>query len=1816
MDFSALSFIRPLPQAQQLIDDDSSSMDSITLGQLKSMVGTQTKQRQQRFDFRYEDEDTVFNEIDEFFSYVEVPQYAENMRAWQGSFNGEWTKSSLSERKAHIELLLESLEHRDAEKRFVNARRLLYILQGTFAETTSPEHQLHWIIDNAKLVRSADGLSRIVDAIKISSSKHDVLSNISESDTRHLGISQAEKQDFIEEVNTELSMYYAILYFMVEVMKGDEDFGDELMSLDPPLPIYLFSLVASLKEKSLRGYPVKKVGDSYSKFDFDTKQAADQTIKSTPVDFYTFRQESAVKYPTFVPQPPSSDKELTTERLATALSPIPVRPPYHQTHSDPQHPNQPGQPMHDPMHMNMGTGMGIGTPAPSPPPHLQNLNPNQNPNLQNPKQKKLQFQTDQTKPFVFPFSRSTGNIPVSVEEAERLYKKHMHVSLALWQMWEVREACWREETGVDESVALGDNGTSNIKNIVSTGVGGEGGSGISVGVSGAGVGVNVPSTFGKSDDMVDNTSGLSDVKKLEALIGEVENALNSSAEIGGKERRKLREKKQDLIRLRRVETIYSSILPLLQPCVIVLLKLLLATVTATGAPPPNASQSGFGVQEMPPQPPPSPEEIDVMRHREITSKAVSAILMLTLKWFKASHIMKFHHLGQLLLDSNCILLVLKMFGMQEVSNVIVAKNDIPGLNFFRFCHLNFSRTPHNDRLEEPAPPLPRIEDDVELITDFSWRNFFANINFVKIVQKLSKRRSHRIWLLVQYKSSAILKRILKVSHPILQLHVLKLLKSQVPYCGRKWRQCRFGLISLWAQRAEICLNIANMKFITLIYLHCRPDLRDEWLSGTEVDDVVDAMVQEQALRTLVKFYNTKRYGAAAAVPPSQQHRRNSSQSVPTLDALGVAGADVPRPHGTPSTPAEADVFPPLKSRVADPSHFLPFIPEDVAFEAEYEEYLSDLGEQDNYQTEAADALIPPHSLIEQREGGADEIGGVSAWKQLSKMSSAAEAGLADGISDSESIGSINILGDETRSESDISEADSADENTNNWAHMSPKTLQAMAKSPIGRRSSSGSGLRPVLPFGLDDGSAIPDDVELPTGPVPRSGTLGEGEGVDEVEPTSVPQQSAPPISPPPSTPANPDEVASVESGISPPPKKKLKRVVQNAIAENNSAIEETHVQDGKFRMRQHGASVIDTSESERLSQRVEQLEALVRASYGHAGDPATMSVADMAALLSNSSQPRTQAPAALSSSQEQQPERAVQDAAAALGQLSQTNGEHPLAAFLSQLGAAKAVDDPTPADPVASFPASPHVTGQLARYFFEASSIHWYCVAVHKPVFYDAYLEFFSGRQQNAPDLDFCVLLAAMCALTLQFCGDADAQAILVEGAMDKDNLRRKMFDFARTMLAHSERIQGPTLERITAMILIAIYLENEGIVNEYYGTIGSAIRTAQSMGMHRDGEKKWCMNPVEAEQRRRLWWILYTHDRLQNFVLCRPYVIHDQHCDTDLPLNADQAELIEERELISHPINQPTEHTFQLLEISWSQLLGQMSDSCFNIITPSYGAVIHMENQIRLFESGLPNAFKHGATEGSARPYIMFQTQLLNLQIYHARVLLLRPFIYKRDVPPYTEEHRALRETFDQHACDVCIQVWLLAFQQVMHSQIPRHQLRWFLCIISIFDAALTLASVLVLQPHHPLADDIDYWIRAGQNLLRSVASFHHVASESVKALHAVRNRALAARRLPVVEGDGHNLTPISVNVPAQHYTHSQTHNLFDPLLTAELDRAHRTLGQSQILLADSLGSAEASNPVWEHISATMFETGVLPSSVEMLSGDFDAEELFERFL
>lgn len=51
-----------------------------------------------------------------------------------------------------------------------------------------------------------------------------------------------------------------------------------------------------------------------------------------------------------------------------------------------------------------------------------------------------------------------------------------------------------------------------------------------------------------------------------------------------------------------------------------------------------------------------------------------------------------------------------------------------------------------------------------------------------------------------------------------------------------------------------------MRVITAVYLHCRPELRDDWLLSADVDaDVELAVPMEQSLRALTHYYNLKHF---------------------------------------------------------------------------------------------------------------------------------------------------------------------------------------------------------------------------------------------------------------------------------------------------------------------------------------------------------------------------------------------------------------------------------------------------------------------------------------------------------------------------------------------------------------------------------------------------------------------------------------------------------------------------------------------------------------------------------------------------------------------------------------------------------------------------------------------------------------------------------------------------------------------------------------------------------------------------------------------
>ncbi len=160
-----------------------------------------------------------------------------------------------------------------------------------------------------------------------------------------------------------------------------------------------------------------------------------------------FREDSSVKYPTFTPLP--DPKAVPVKKLADAVQPMPIRANYHSSVEEGL-PRPFVEPVTQTQKVNPPTSLPQpGTPAPSPP---------ATPPM---KAKKQQYQTDPTRPFIFPFSRYQGGggpqrlVPYAIDEAEQLYETHMHVPLSLHQLWKTREEYIREERGLGKSGLIG-----------------------------------------------------------------------------------------------------------------------------------------------------------------------------------------------------------------------------------------------------------------------------------------------------------------------------------------------------------------------------------------------------------------------------------------------------------------------------------------------------------------------------------------------------------------------------------------------------------------------------------------------------------------------------------------------------------------------------------------------------------------------------------------------------------------------------------------------------------------------------------------------------------------------------------------------------------------------------------------------------------------------------------------------------------------------------------------------------------------------------------------------------------------------------------------------------------------------------------------------------------------------------------------------------------------------------------------------------------------------------------------------------------------
>ncbi|PTB62883.1 N1221-domain-containing protein [Trichoderma citrinoviride] len=907
--------------------------DSLSLMQLRHIVARVNAADPAAYDFVYSDMGPHAEEIDEWFVYqfwqwvrLNAAQKAFEWH-WKHESGGKhgWDDADHDTRARFVQGAIAGVQSNDAALRANSIGKIMYLVLGRWGDTAMP----HATDENSRSIASIPQLQAMKAGVACLTSLGGIpviwqaLRDVFEIHWSG-DIQQGSAQDAQDELMNLLTIMYIVVQ---ETLNDPEDMASteaKLLELNPSLVDFMMLATSKLRWDEQNTMPhtqifllfwksillvfggtedLKRVKEATSELTGGDKSK--DTITASPLDYHVFRQEVTSKYPAYVPPQPLIPLEADNSSLLPPLPNMTSRSVANGIIPQPPNVQLGGASiLNQPVH--------IATPAPSPPP---------SPGVGGKGGKKQNYQTNQNFPFMYPPLDATSNsaggkgeagygnplvsrkwegsdIPASILEAGQIFSSRVRMTRATRQLWEERERFLKFERGWEADDDADEDDDDDI------------------------------------EDLDLNELTLEEKEVLRELKAEDKKEKKKKersfpgpeVDFGPQPERLSERDKQRLI---AVERFYANALPHLQSIVIVLLRPILVNVTAIVAQQQNqmagmtsrannpgingghGSQRGMdmnaqGQQEQEAEP--SPEEIDATRTREITSKAMTAILLLLLKWLRVSHVLKFEYLTQLLLDSNYLPLVLKLFAHQDIQQVVDSKMDHAENSFFQFCNIRSrfkdktesdeagneggdvadadgqgeggdGQQPGGEDSEDDAAPPPirrqreteeaevdQMEDvacdgvedvrmrpevdemgvplsniPMEPITDFSRRNFFSLINYLRVMQKICKNKAHRNLLLVQYKSSTILKKSLRVPQPELRLYTLKLFKGQVPYCGRKWRQ-------------------SNMRVITAVYLHCRPELRDEWLAGSDIDAEVDsALPLEQALRSLTHWLNVRRY---------------------------------------------------------------------------------------------------------------------------------------------------------------------------------------------------------------------------------------------------------------------------------------------------------------------------------------------------------------------------------------------------------------------------------------------------------------------------------------------------------------------------------------------------------------------------------------------------------------------------------------------------------------------------------------------------------------------------------------------------------------------------------------------------------------------------------------------------------------------------------------------------------------------------------------------------------------------------------------------
>ena len=226
-------------------------------------------------------------------------------------------------------------------------------------------------------------------------------------------------------------------------------------------------------------------------------------------------------------------------------------------------------------------------------------------------------------------------------------------------------------------------------------------------------------------------------------------------------------------------------------------------------------------------------------------------------------------------------------------------------------------------------------------------------------------------------------------------------------------------------------------------------------------------------------------------------------------------------------------------------------------------------------------------------------------------------------------------------------------------------------------------------------------------------------------------------------------------------------------------------------------------------------------------------------------------------------------------------------------------------------------------------------------------------------------------------------------------------------LLRVSKFLTSPSLDTVATFCYIAVYLQHEGRLNEYWPLLGMVIRIAQSLGLHRDPKWISSLSPEECEVRRRIFHSVAAQETALSIMFGRPTGLGLFDCA--LPEDISDDDLFgENASAAPYPYEiSYNRYTFQLMEMTRKVVQESVEDAGGVDLSSAKAA----RKRILGWYETLPNSLKYATSTTDLQDFAdpegrseFVQSLTLYMIVNHNILVLFRKLLLESSSPEAAE--------------------------------------------------------------------------------------------------------------------------------------------------------------------------------------------------------------------